>query len=50
MYFFTSQQLCDIIVEAQKRGVSVRVIIDTNMAEYGNNQALSLRKASKSNA
>ncbi|XP_046827065.1 mitochondrial cardiolipin hydrolase [Vespa crabro] len=46
MYFFTSQQLADVIMEAQKRGVVVRIIIDANMAEHNDNQAIPFRKAS----
>ncbi|KAL2724464.1 mitochondrial cardiolipin hydrolase-like isoform X1 [Vespula squamosa] len=46
MYFFTSQQLGNVIMEAQKRGVAVRVIIDANMAQYDGNQGVAFRKAS----
>lgn len=50
MYFFTSQQLSHVIMEAQKRGVAVKVIIDANMAQCDGNQAVAFRKTSKSNA
>ncbi|KAG7209905.1 hypothetical protein KM043_011501 [Ampulex compressa] len=38
MYFFTCQELASVIVDAQKRGVIVRIIIDEGMAHNNHNR------------
>jgi cardiolipin hydrolase len=47
MFFFTCQDLSEVIIRVHRKGVSVRVIADADMADGCGTQIPELRKCGK---